>query len=86
MAAGGGAKVAEEQSGSGDDVGAESEARPLDQKSVTPQPRRDPDISWAADNIPWIVLALLVLGLMCLGASSNDDITCPGGSTSCSFP
>ncbi|MGW0966615.1 hypothetical protein [Streptomyces sp. NPDC002516] len=51
----------------------------------TPKPAREHG-SWAADNVPWIVLALIVLVLGIVGATSNDDVTCPGGTTSCGAP
>ncbi|MGW1564544.1 hypothetical protein ACWCQ1_50195 [Streptomyces sp. NPDC002144] len=42
--------------------------------------------SWAADNVPLIVLALIVVVLGIIGAVSNDSVTCPGGATSCNVP
>jgi hypothetical protein len=51
----------------------------------TPKPRRDQG-SWAADNVPLIVLALVVVVLAIAGGMSNDNVTCPGGATSCGVP
>lgn len=42
--------------------------------------------SWAADHVPLIVLALVVVVLGIAGAVSNDDVTCPGGATTCNVP
>ena len=42
--------------------------------------------SRAADNVPVIVLALIVLVLGIAGLASNDSVTCPGGATSCGTP
>lgn len=35
---------------------------------------------------PLIILALIVLALVIAGAASNDDVTCPGGASSCGAP
>lgn len=50
-----------------------------------PKPPREHG-SWAADNVPLIILALIVLVLGIAGAASNDSVTCPGGATSCGTP
>ncbi|MER5856285.1 MULTISPECIES: hypothetical protein [unclassified Streptomyces] len=42
--------------------------------------------SWAADNVPLIVLALIVVVLGIAGGMSNDNVTCPGGASSCGVP
>lgn len=51
----------------------------------TPKPPREPG-SWAADNVPLIILALIVLVLGIVGLASNDSVTCPGGAASCGTP
>lgn len=50
-----------------------------------PKPPREHG-SWAADNVPVIILALVVLVLMIAGSASNDNVTCPGGTASCGVP
>ncbi|MFD6551631.1 hypothetical protein [Streptomyces sp. NPDC058398] len=58
--------------------------------NVSPQPkdpkRQRDQGSWAADNVPVIILALIVLVLGIAGMASNDSVTCPGGATSCGIP
>ncbi len=60
----------------GDEAGPEVSTRKL----------RSSQSSWAADNVPLIVLALVVVVLGIIGAVSNDSVTCPGGATSCNVP
>ena len=65
--------------------GAEPTRDSVSPQPSTPKPAREQG-SWAADNIPVIILALLVLVLGIAGAVSNDSVTCPGGATSCGTP
>ncbi|MEU9137468.1 hypothetical protein AB0D33_16125 [Streptomyces sp. NPDC048404] len=51
----------------------------------TPKPPREHG-SWAADNVPGIILALIVLVLGLAAATSGDNVNCPGGATSCGVP
>ncbi len=51
----------------------------------TPKPPREQG-GWAADHVPLIMLALIVLVLGIAGAASNDSVTCPGGARSCGIP
>lgn len=50
-----------------------------------PNPQRDHG-SWAAENVPVIILALIVVVLGIAGLASNEGVTCPGGATSCGSP
>jgi hypothetical protein len=65
--------------------GAEPARDNVSPQPNAPKPPREQD-SWAADNVPVIILALIVLVLMIAGAASNDSVTCPGGATSCGTP
>lgn len=51
----------------------------------TPKPAREQG-GWAADQVPLIVLALIVVVLEIMGGMSNDDVTCPGRASSCGVP
>ncbi|MFD7938324.1 hypothetical protein ACFV4T_27975 [Streptomyces sp. NPDC059755] len=50
-----------------------------------PKPPREQG-SWASENVPLIILALIVLVLGLVGLTSNDNVTCPGEATSCGSP
>ncbi|MER5402907.1 hypothetical protein [Streptomyces sp. NPDC002599] len=68
-----------------DGPGAEPERDTASPQPSAPKHPREHG-SWAADNVPGIILALIVLVLMLAGAVSNDNVTCPGGATSCGAP
>lgn len=65
--------------------GAESARDKASAPPSAPKPPREQG-SWAADNVPLIILALIVLVLGIAGLASNDSVTCPGGATSCGSP
>lgn len=68
-----------------DGPGAEPARDNASPRPSAPKPSRERG-SWAADNVPWIILALVVLVLGIAGMTSNDNVTCPGGATSCGSP
>jgi hypothetical protein len=68
-----------------DGPGAEAARDKTSPRPSVPKPPRDQG-SWAADNVPVIILALIVLVLGIVGMASNDSVTCPGGATSCGTP
>lgn len=68
-----------------DGPGAEPARDKAGPQLSTPKPPREHG-SCAADNVPLIILALIVLVLGIVGLTSNDSGTCPGGATSCGAP
>lgn len=68
-----------------DGPGAEPARDTASPRPSAPKPPRE-NGGWAADNVPVIILALIVLVLMIAGSASNDSVTCPGGATSCGIP
>ncbi|GGW65805.1 hypothetical protein GCM10010381_58680 [Streptomyces xantholiticus] len=79
--------AADGQDGPVDDPSSENEGRPSVPEDIASRPRSRPDQgSWASDNVPVILLALIVLVLMIAGGMSNDNVTCPGGASSCGYP
>lgn len=68
-----------------DESGAEPARDHASPPPSAPKPPREQG-SWAADNIPLIILAIIVVVLGIAGLTSNDDVTCPGGATSCGAP
>lgn len=68
-----------------DEPGAEPARDNASPQPSAPKPPREHG-SWAADNVPLIILALIVLVLGIAGLASNDSVTCPGGATGCGSP
>lgn len=68
-----------------DGPGAEPAGDDASPQSSAPKPPHEHG-SWAADHVPLIILALIVLALGIAGLASNDSVTCPGGATNCGAP